>query len=156
MSLVKWSTAGALSTAITQGATGTSGSVDGLGATEAVFGDSIHNESTDGRCQYAQWFLSCGLSAASSAAPYARLWLLKSIDGTTSNYESGSTGGLPQRAADVIFPLLLTSGQQACAVGPTLFPPGIVKPLLQNQGGYAFSSSGAAEELFTLHQRAKV
>ncbi len=149
MSLLKWSTAGALTTAITQGATGTSGSVDGLGATEAVSGDSIHNESTDGRCQYAQWFLSCGLASASSAAPYARLWLLKSIDGTTSNFESGGTGGLPQRPADVIFPLLLTSGQQACAVGPTMFPPGIVKPLLQNQAGYAFSSSGT--EALTYH-----
>ncbi|MDD5366944.1 MAG: hypothetical protein PHR30_16525 [Gallionellaceae bacterium] len=141
MSFVKWSTASSLSTAIAHNA-GSTGNLDSLGATAAVFGDSWHNESSDARYQYATWFLQMSLASPSSAAPYARLWLLKSIDGTTNNYESGSTAGLPQRPADVIFPMLLTSGQQACAVGPTMFPSGIAKPLLQNQAGYAFSSSG--------------
>ncbi len=141
-SLVKWSTHSSFSTAC-DGTTASSGTVYGLAATGACYGNDFDNTSTDARYQYADWYLKWNKVSASSASPYVRVWLLRSLDGTTSAYESGSTTVTPARPADLIFPLLLTSGQEIVPVSPGPFPSCRFKPLVKNETGYANSSSTA-------------
>jgi hypothetical protein len=141
MSIIKWSTAGATSTLI-DATTGTSGpSAFNLGATAACYGADYDNTSTGAGWQYANFVCRVNMSQASSAAPYMRAWLLLSLDGTTSLYESGSTTVTPSRPADLIFPCALTSGAQVVALRTMPLPRARFKPLFKNETGYALSSA---------------
>lgn len=68
------------------------------------------------------------------------LWFLQSQDGT--NYEDGGTSITPARAADVVFPVLVSTSAQRI-IRRVLLPWGLTKVLLKNDGtGQAMAASG--------------
>lgn len=90
-------------------------------------------------------FLRCELElvvtfgTAPTANTTINLWLLREVDGT--NFEDGGASVTPLRPADALFQLRAVTTAQRIIVVADL-PPGVVKPLIRNDGtGQAFASS---------------
>lgn len=68
------------------------------------------------------------------------VWFLGAPDGT--NYEDGDSSTTPARLPDAVFPVRAVTTAQRI-VRRVYLPPGLLKPLLRNDGtGQAFASSG--------------
>jgi hypothetical protein len=130
---IKWTTHGTWSTPLDSELTGLTTNAYGVTA------DSIDNRGGD---QYADFIYYANASGAITAGGYGALWFIKSIDGTTGNYERGATSGVaPARAADVVFPLDTTSDQQSVYISAVQLPNARFKVLFKNVSGVALDAT---------------
>ena len=131
--LVKWETED--SVLLMPGTGDSATDLKDIDTTEGVISAAIDNR--DG-FQYIDFLLSAHLNAAT--ASYVNLWMIKSIDGGTI-YERGDTSTraitVPERPADVVFPLAASDAQQHVASGKLLAPSCHFKVLIQWVAGSA-------------------
>lgn len=132
----KWGALNAARTLIT------GSSLNSLANGARVLGTSV-NPTTD-RYTLAYLWLTLGLAANASGAPYVNVWFLKSTDGGTT-FEDGDATTAPPRPADYVFNV--QTGVTAAKVygqGRDVieFPAVHFKVCIENQTGQAFAASG--------------
>ncbi len=138
-----WSATGAFTTLI-DGVTAAP-TLKNLASAGNKLGNAYDNSTASTkRDQYATFRLHVRGAVAFTAGSAVFVWLLTAADGAT--YEDGDDSTTPARPPDLVFSLRAVATQQNIDARGYV-PPGLFKPLVQNNGGQAFTNTDSENVL---------